>query len=106
MRLSSFSAVTGTTSPSESIACAAVGNGSPQPVTDVSDGLHRLTDEQRESAIKRAGALIEHYMAKYEATSDLQYRGDADRALRMMEILIAGRSDEAVKNIPRSQING
>jgi hypothetical protein len=53
---------------------------------------HTLTDAEREAAIKRAGDLIVHYMNLWEKTSDFQYRGDADRAKRLMYLLIEGRS--------------
>ena len=87
----------GTDCPDTTVASQAQPEASETPRTDASARLRHITDDEREAAIKQAGDLVEHYMAKYESTSDLQYRGDADRALRMMEILIAGRSAEQVR---------
>ena len=51
-----------------------------------------MTDSEREGAIKRAGAAVEKHMADWERFGDFAARGDADRALRLMKLLIAGRS--------------
>lgn len=73
------------------------------PVTGVGADLQRasepLTDAGREEAIQLAGRLFLRYWAKWEATSDFQYRGDADRALRLQNLLIAGRSAEQVRRM-------
>lgn len=50
-----------------------------------------LTDESREEAIQLAGRLFLKHWARYEATSCLAAKGDADRALRLQNLLIAGR---------------
>lgn len=65
--------------------------------------VHQLTDSQREAAIHRAGDLFLHYMAKWDKTGDFQYRGDADRALRLQSILIQGRSAEQVAKLERER---
>jgi hypothetical protein len=65
--------------------------------------VHTLSDSEREAAIKRAGELIVHYMNLWEKTSDFQYRGDADRARRLMEILIKGRSPEQIARMERER---
>lgn len=64
---------------------------------------HRLTDSERENAIHRAGDLFLKYMAKYEATSDLQYLGDARRALLNQSLLIQGRSPEQVARMEKER---
>jgi hypothetical protein len=90
--------------PIESIASPAVGNCGTGDVTAVSDRLHhRLTDSERENAIHRAGDLFLKYMAKYEATSDLQYLGDARRALLNQSLLIQGRSAEMVARMEKER---
>jgi hypothetical protein len=58
----------------------------------VGESRDRLSDEEREAAIHRAGKAIEHHMALYAASSNLADRGDADRARLLMQQLIAGRS--------------
>jgi hypothetical protein len=78
--------------------------GQPEPTQGVSDRLHhRLTDSERENAIHRAGDLFLKYMAKYEATSDLQYLGDARRALLNQSLLIQGRSAEMVARMEKER---
>lgn len=66
-------------------------------------GQHRLSDSERENAIHRAGDLFLKYMAKYEATSDLQYLGDAKRALLNQSLLIKGRSPEQVARMEKER---
>jgi hypothetical protein len=62
-----------------------------------------LTDSQREAAIQRAAALIEKYMGIWKAEGCFAARGDADRARRLMELLIKGRSPEMVAKLERER---
>lgn len=62
-----------------------------------------LTDEAREQAIVRAGKAVEKHMATWERDHCFAARGDADRALRLMEQLIAGRSAEMVARLARER---
>lgn len=71
------------------------------PALSQSVGHHRLSDSERENAIHRAGDLFLKYMAKYEATGDLQYLGDARRALLNQSLLIKGRSPEQVARMEK-----
>jgi len=65
---------------------------------------HRsLSDADREAAIVFAGKAIEKYMADWEAHGCFAARGDADRARRLMELLIAGRSPEQVARMTAAQ---
>ncbi len=57
-----------------------------EPVSQFAQGGN-LSDGEREAAIVRAGKAVEKHMARGE-------REDAQRALRSMEQLIAGRSLE------------
>jgi hypothetical protein len=66
----------------------------PNAPSSVGTVPHVLTAEEREAAIKRSGELIVHYMNLWEKTSDFQYRGDADRARRLQNLLIEARSPE------------
>jgi hypothetical protein len=66
-------------------------------VTPVGAVRHEpLTDETREEAIQLAGRLFLRYWARWEQTGDFGAKGDADRALRLQNLLIAGRSAEQV----------
>lgn len=62
-----------------------------------------FSDDDREAAIKRAGAALEKHMAQWEETGCFAARGDADRARRLMELLIAGRSAEQVAKMERER---
>lgn len=53
-----------------------------------------LSDADREAAILRAGIAIERHEGIWLSTGCFAARGDADRARRLMEQLIAGRSPE------------
>lgn len=79
---------------------AAVSRGDSDGVGAVRQGL---TDDEREAAIKRAGAAMQKHYARYAETGCFAARGDADRALRLMELLIASRSPEAVANLERER---
>lgn len=69
----------------------------------VGEPPERMSDEEREDAICRAGKAIEHHMGLYAASSDLMDRGDADRARLLMQQLIAGRSAEQVARMERER---
>lgn len=69
----------------------------------VGEAPDRMSDEEREDAIRRAGNAIEHHMAQYAASSNLADRGDADRARLLMQQLIAGRSAEQVARMERER---
>jgi hypothetical protein len=62
-----------------------------------------MTDSDREQAIVRAGKAMEKHMATYERTGCFSARGDADRARRLMELLIAGRSKEQVRKLEQAR---
>lgn len=51
-----------------------------------------MTDEEREAAIVRAGEAMVRYMGVWHEEGCFAARGDAHRARRLMELLIAGRS--------------
>lgn len=53
---------------------------------------HRMTDAEREEAIRRAGKALEQHMAVWQAEGCMAARGAADRARSLMGALIAGRS--------------
>ena len=63
----------------------------------------RLSDADREIAIQRAGAAVEKHMAKWRETGCFAARGDADRALRLMGLLVKGRSPEVVARLERER---
>lgn len=86
------------------VACQGEQQSSGFPTADVGHPAHhRLTDSERENAIHKAGDLFLRYWAKWEATGDFQYRGDADRALRLQSLLIQGRSAEQVAKMERER---
>lgn len=58
-----------------------------------------LTDESREEAIHLAGRLFLRYWARWEEVGCFAARGDAERALRLQNLLIAGRSAEQVRRM-------
>lgn len=62
-----------------------------------------MTDMQREEAIKRAGLAVVRHMGEWERTGCFAARGDADRARRLMELLIAGRSPQYVAQLERER---
>jgi hypothetical protein len=89
--------------PADSIeSCPADVSGSPLLSPVVGHGLP-LSDAAREAAIHKAGDLFLRYWAKWEATGDFQYRGDADRALRLQSLLIQGRSPEQVARMEKER---
>jgi len=69
----------------------------------VETSCQALTDEAREVAIVFAGKAIERYMATWQAEGCFAAKGDADRARRLMELLIAGRSPEQVARMAAAQ---
>lgn len=52
-----------------------------------------MSDEVREAAICRAEAAMVRHEAEWRRTGDFAAKGDADRARRLMLLLIAGRRD-------------
>lgn len=61
-----------------------------QPVT-------KLSDEEREDAITRAGRALESHYFVWCCTGSFAAKGDADRARLLMEALIRGRSKAQVR---------
>lgn len=72
-------------------------------VGEIRPGNTGLTDEDRESAIVRAGRAIEKHEGVWLATGCFAARGNADYARRLMEQLIAGRSAEQVARMVAAQ---
>jgi len=97
------SAASGALSPSLIVSeSAPVSNSSYGPICQ--EVCHRsLSDADREIAIVFAGKAIEKYMADWEAHGCFAAHGDADRARRLMELLIAGRSPEQVARMEAAQ---
>lgn len=86
-----------------------------QPVSQDRQAGPRISDEQREAAITRAGLLVEHHMADLRAINNRDphifsdfadaaaARWKAQRARELMEQLIAGRSPEYVARLERER---
>lgn len=53
----------------------------------------RMTDEEREEAIKRAGRAVEKHMAEWERSGCFAAKGAADRAMQLLYLLKAGRKN-------------
>jgi hypothetical protein len=62
-----------------------------------------MTDDEREQHIKDCGWLMEDAMRRYCETSDLGYRGEADRWKLLMHEAIRGRSAEQVARMEREK---
>ena len=58
-----------------------------------------MTDEQREQSIADMGLLMTSAYARYELTSCLSYKGQADGYRVAMERLISQRSDRQVQSM-------
>jgi hypothetical protein len=69
----------------------------------MSDCDKPLTDETREEAISRCARAVERHMAEFARSGCFAARGDADRARRLMELLIAGRSPAVVARMEAEQ---
>jgi hypothetical protein len=59
-------------------------------------GQDRLSDDEREEAIRRAGRALEAHYFTWCCTGDFAAKADADRAQMLMTALIRGRSKDAV----------
>lgn len=68
-----------------------------------SPAVHKLTDLEREAAIRKAGELVEKHMAIWERDGCFAARGHAIYAQQCMERLIAGRSPEYVAMLERTR---
>lgn len=56
------------------------------------EGDTSISDADREAAIKRAAAAMEKHYAEWLVSGCFAAKGDADRAMRLMYLLIQGRS--------------
>lgn len=100
----SFSSQTGMNSPERAHLAVTSWSSAVSGGSDLlSDVPHKLTDEQREAAILKAGELIQKYMAQYEETGCFAAHADAERALRLQTLLIKGRSLEVVLRLERER---
>lgn len=62
--------------------------------TEIQADRQTLTPEQREHAIKRAGAAMQAWYSQYQMTGQAAHLDCAYRCLGMMRTLIAGRANE------------
>lgn len=73
---------------------ADTGRNSPQG--EVGAVAHGMTDEEREAAIRRAGAAMQAWYSHYQHSGNAAHLDCAYRCLGMMRTLVAGRSPAQV----------